>query len=87
MEHKRAGLEFWIRSSCTDRGFATDAARTVMRLGYMELGLARIEVDVAVDDKTSCRVAEKHGCTLEDILRPRVMKSTACFWTGPRGTW
>ena len=72
-EHKRAGLGFWIRSSRTGEGFATDAARLVAKLGLEELGLKRIEVEVSVDNAPSRRVAEKLGCRLEGVLRHRLI--------------
>jgi ribosomal-protein-serine acetyltransferase len=76
LEHERAGLGFWIRSGCTGRGFATDASRVVMRLGFEDLGLGRIEVEVAVDNAASRRVAEKLGCRLEGVLRRRLVLPT-----------
>jgi ribosomal-protein-serine acetyltransferase len=72
-EHRRAGLGFWIRSSRTGEGFATDAARVVADLGLEDLGLTRIEVEVAVDNAPSRRVAEKLGCRLEGVLRHRLI--------------
>lgn len=73
MEHRRAALGFWIRSTRTGKGYATDAARAVMRLGFEELGLARIELEIAVDNGASRRVAEKLGCTMEGVLRQRLI--------------
>jgi RimJ/RimL family protein N-acetyltransferase len=72
-EHKRAGLGFWIRSGRTGEGFATDAARVVASLGLEDLGLIRIEVEVAVDNAASIRVAEKLGCRLEGVLHHRLI--------------
>ena len=45
LEHRRAGLGFWIRSGRTGEGFATDAARIVLELGFEDLDLNRIEID------------------------------------------
>lgn len=73
LEHRRASLGFWIKSGCTGQGFATDAARLVMKLGFEDLGLARIEVEVAVTNAASRRVAEKLGCRLEGILHHRLL--------------
>ncbi len=73
LEHERAGLGFWIRNSRTGEGFATDASRAVMRLGFEDLGLGRIEVEVALDNAPSRRVAEKLGCRLEAVLRRRLV--------------
>ena len=71
--HRRAGLGYWIRTSCTGRGYATDAARTVLRLGVEDLGLERVELEIAVDNAASRRVAEKVGCTYEAVLRRRLI--------------
>jgi len=72
-EHRRAGLGYWIRSSRTGNGFATDAARTVMRFGFEDLDLARIEIEVSVDNTASLRVAEKLGCVREGVLQQRLI--------------
>ncbi len=72
-EHRRAGLGYWIRTGCTGKGFATAAARAVAQLGFEDLGLARIEVEVSVDNTASLRVAEKLGCTREGTLRQRLI--------------
>ncbi|MBN1859002.1 GNAT family N-acetyltransferase [Candidatus Bipolaricaulota bacterium] len=72
-EHRRAELGYWIRSGQTGQGFATDAARAVARLGFEDLGLARIEIEVSVDNAASLRVAEKVGGTREGTLRQRLI--------------
>ncbi len=72
-EHRRAGLGFWIRSDHTGQGYATDAARAALRFGYEDLNLDRIELEIAVQNGASRRVAEKLGCTLEGTLRHRLV--------------
>jgi RimJ/RimL family protein N-acetyltransferase len=72
-DHKRAGIGYWIRSTCTGRGYATDAVRTVLRLGKEDLGLERMELEIAVDNAASRRVAEKAGCLFEAVLRRRLI--------------
>jgi RimJ/RimL family protein N-acetyltransferase len=72
-EHKRAGLGFWIRSARTGNGFATDAARLVSRLAFEDLGLERVELEIAVDNGASRRVADKLGCEFEGVLRKRLV--------------
>jgi RimJ/RimL family protein N-acetyltransferase len=73
MEHKRAGLGFWIRSSRTGRGFATEAAQIVGCLAFEDLGLERLELETAVHNAASRRVVEKLGCTFEGILHRRLV--------------
>lgn len=67
-----ANLGYWVRSDRTGEGIATDAARRVARFGLEALGLARIEIVVAVSNAASRRVAEKAGARFEGILRSRI---------------
>jgi RimJ/RimL family protein N-acetyltransferase len=73
VEHKHAGLGYWVRTSRTGRGIATAAARLVARLGFEDLGLIRVELEIAVDNTASRRVAEKLGAISEGILRRRLI--------------
>ncbi|MFC1572523.1 GNAT family N-acetyltransferase [Candidatus Eisenbacteria bacterium] len=75
-EHKRASMGFWLRSSRTGEGLATDAARMVARFGFEDLGLERIEIESAVHNAASRRIAEKLGAKLEGILRKRLILPT-----------
>jgi RimJ/RimL family protein N-acetyltransferase len=73
VEHKRAGLGFWIRSSRARKGLATDAAYTVVCFGFNDLKLNRIEIETAVDNTPSRRIAEKLGFKPEGTLRRRLI--------------
>ena len=73
LAHKRAGLGYWMRSSRTGHGFGTDAARTVLAFGFETLGLERIEMEIAVDNAASLRIADKLGFQQEGILRHRLI--------------
>ncbi|MBN2554444.1 MAG: GNAT family N-acetyltransferase [Anaerolineales bacterium] len=68
MDHRRASLGFWIRQDYTSRGCATDAARALLTWGFQELGLNRKELEIAVGNAASRRVAEKLGAVFEDVL-------------------
>ncbi len=54
-----ASLGYWVRSDAAGQGIATRAARLMVRHGFAELDLARIEILVAVENRGSQRVAEK----------------------------
>lgn len=62
-----------MRSSRTGQGLATDAARAVTRFGFEDLGLERIEMEIAVDNHASLRIAEKLGYRREGVLRHRLI--------------
>jgi ribosomal-protein-serine acetyltransferase len=72
-EHRHAGLGYWVRTSRMGQGIATTAARMVARLGFEDLGLIRIELEIAVDNIASRRVADKIGAVNEGILRRRLI--------------
>lgn len=71
LDHRTAGLGYWVRTSETGQGVATAAARAVVESGFEALGLQRIEVMAAVDNAASRRVAEKLGAEFEGTLRKR----------------
>jgi len=51
------------------KGYATEAAKAVVRFGFEELELHRIEAGVATENKASIRVLEKLGMTQEGKRR------------------
>ena len=71
--HKFANLGYWVRTSCTGRGIATAAVILAARFGLEELGLNRIEIVSAAENRASQRVAEKAGARREGILRCRLI--------------
>jgi RimJ/RimL family protein N-acetyltransferase len=50
-------------------GFATEVAKELIKFGFQEYGLHRIEAGVAIGNKASVRVLEKAGMTCEGIRR------------------
>jgi ribosomal-protein-serine acetyltransferase len=70
--YRMANLGYWVRSGQIGKGAATAATRLAMEFGFRRLGLKRIEIVVAVENKSSQRVAEKVGAAREGILRNRL---------------
>jgi len=68
-----ANIGYWVRTSWTKRGVASAAVRLLAQFGLGKLKLNRIEIMVAVGNKTSQRVAEKVGARQEGILRNRIV--------------
>ena len=66
-------LGYWIRSSRTKQGIATQASMIVAMFGLENLKLLRAEIVVAVGNKASLRVAEKTGARREGVLRNRLI--------------
>jgi len=55
--------EFW------GKGYATETAKALIKFGFEECQLHRIEAGVATENKASIRVLEKAGMTCEGIRR------------------
>jgi ribosomal-protein-serine acetyltransferase len=69
---RRANLGYWLRSSVTGQGIATQATLLVARWAFAELDLERIEIVAATGNVASQRVAFRAGATREGIARRRL---------------
>lgn len=66
-------IGYWIRTDLTGRGYATEATRALMRVGFETLGLHKVTLRIAVGNRGSERVAEKLGFTREGLLREELL--------------
>ncbi len=67
-----ANLGFWVRTSETRVGVATEAVRQLAAFAFAKTGLVRLEIVVAVGNRPSARVAEKVGALPEGIAHDRL---------------
>ena len=67
-----AEIGYVINPDYRGRGIAVEAARRVMRFGFEEMGLNRIEARYMVGNDASKRVMEKLGMTFEGVYRSSV---------------
>jgi len=74
--NKHANLGYWAKSGCTGKGVATAAAMLMIKFAFEDLGLVRIEIVHAIENKASRRVIEKTGAFKEGVARNRVMLSS-----------
>jgi len=68
-----SNLGYWVRTSRKRQGIASAATLLVAEFAFKELGLNRVEIVVATENKASIRVAEKIGALREGILRKRIV--------------
>lgn len=68
-----ANLGYWIRTSATLRGYATEATRQAAAWAFRNTDLQRLELLVAVGNRASQAVAVKAGAALEGRLRCRFL--------------
>jgi ribosomal-protein-alanine N-acetyltransferase len=72
--HPRAELGYWLGTPFWRNGYATEAARAVVRYGFEILGLHRIYASAFRENTASARVLQKLGMTHEGCLRQHVLK-------------
>ena len=73
--HKRAELAISIgEKDCWSRGLGTDAVRTVLRHGFEDLGLRRVDLHTDADNARGIRCYEKCGFVREGVMRARRLR-------------
>jgi ribosomal-protein-serine acetyltransferase len=71
--HRCGNLGYWVRTSATRRGVATEAVRQVARFAFRSTDLVRLEILCALGNEASQRVAEHAGAMREGVLRHRLV--------------
>lgn len=67
--HARASLGYDVARHVWGQGLATEALRAVVRFGFEEMGLNRIDAETIVDNAPSVRVLEKLGFRREGVRK------------------
>jgi len=62
-------IGYWIRSSCSGKGYMTEAVNGLTDFAVHTLGANRIEIRCSARNFKSAAVAERAGFTLDGILR------------------
>jgi RimJ/RimL family protein N-acetyltransferase len=73
-EHQHAELGYWLGVPYWGKGYATEAAREVLRYGFEELGMHRIFASHFGQNPASGRVLNKIGMKQEGCQRQHVRK-------------
>lgn len=73
-EHRRGELVYWIGKPCWGKGYGTEAAHRLLRIGFEDLGLNKIWSGAFAANPASWRIMEKVGMKHEGVLRQHVMK-------------
>ena len=76
-KHRRAALGYWIGVPFWGRGYATEAARSIIAYGFAELELNRIYGECYSHNLASERVLQKLGMWFEGCQRGAMRKGDA----------
>jgi [ribosomal protein S5]-alanine N-acetyltransferase len=68
-KYNKAEVWYKLDSAFWGKGFATEALNLILKFGFHELKLHRIEAGCAVNNVGSAKVMEKAGMTLEGVKR------------------
>jgi RimJ/RimL family protein N-acetyltransferase len=71
-ESRMGNLGYWVGEPFRGQGVACEAARMAADLGFVDLGLTRLEILALVSNTASRRVAEKLGAVRECVARNRL---------------
>jgi ribosomal-protein-alanine N-acetyltransferase len=73
-EEGLAEIGYWISKDYRGKGLVPEAIGEIVRYGFEELGLYRIEAVIFAENVSSRRVLEKSGFTFEGTIRGRYLK-------------
>jgi hypothetical protein len=68
-EHRRGDMAYWLGQPYWGRGFASEAARCMVRFGFETLDLNRIYAQCIASNSASARVMQKAGMRYEATRR------------------
>jgi ribosomal-protein-alanine N-acetyltransferase len=68
-DNEKAGLYYWMGVPYWGRGYATEAARELVRHAFEDLGLGRVYADHIARNPASGRVLQKVGMSYEGCRR------------------
>jgi [ribosomal protein S5]-alanine N-acetyltransferase len=77
MEHRRAGVGYWIGKPYWGNGYVTEALKRIIQFGFNVLTLNRVDASYRVDNPASGRVMEKVGMQLEGTFRQIMFRDGA----------
>jgi ribosomal-protein-serine acetyltransferase len=62
-------IGYWLAREATGRGAASKACQALIRYGFEERGLRRVQIRCAAGNARSCALAERLGFALEGVNR------------------
>lgn len=77
--HRRAEIGYDLARDCWGKGLAQEAIREVVRFGFEQMALSRLEIWTSTANTRSLRLAERLGFTRDGTLRKRILEDDGQF--------
>ncbi|WP_224417125.1 MULTISPECIES: GNAT family protein [unclassified Modicisalibacter] len=71
LANRIGGIGYWLSQICVGKGIMTSAVRSLVKTGFNEHEMNRIEIACATGNARSRAVPERLGFTFEGLLRER----------------
>lgn len=68
-QNMKTELGYWLAEPFEGRGIMTDAVRALLPYAFSELGMHRVEIHCATENRRSRAIPERLGFSLDGILR------------------
>ncbi len=68
-QNKKAEVGYWLAENHNGKGYASKALRALIKFGFEELKLHRLEAKTATTNRSSIRLLERTGFQREALLR------------------
>ncbi|HIF9323394.1 TPA: GNAT family N-acetyltransferase, partial [Photobacterium damselae] len=65
---KKVEMGYWVSEEYQGRGIITRSATTLIDMAFTELGMLKVQISAAIENKASRKVCERLGLTLEGII-------------------
>ncbi len=75
-ERKSAEIGYWLGKPYWGKGYAAEAAQALVRFGFEQMGLERVEAKCFLENRSGRRVIEKLGMKLEGTDRSEMIKGS-----------
>ena len=69
LDHNKAELGYWLNERSRGKGYMTEALETIIKFGFNEMNLHRIEAYINPDNLSSRKLVEKLGFSEEGMIR------------------
>ena len=67
--NRKSEIGYWLKEEFQNRGIMTEAVHALIKFGFSELGLNRIQIKCAPENVKSNKIPQRLGFTLEGIER------------------